>query len=327
MEENVEKFLEGIERDLPRLYLDEIVFSNEDEQRLAMINHKFYKSRNCYASNAISLLVAIRQYVSLKKINFSGNPSYHDLANLYYSLMTGNSTLANTRESKNYYSSAVSTLKNRKNPKILLLGFSTVYSLENLAALIHLSNLDNPKIIAFDINKQPLSEANVYCGTKLYNVEIEYEQGNAILSEFFEADSFDLIATHLFLTHIPDESKIRLINNVHKWLKPNSKFVDDEIIVPGTIDRNKYAKYYRTLGRHYIPPLDHSSMEKVANWMEKFGTYSIFFPYNDLDKLHRDFSKFSSLRSDHLRTRNIYSESDSLLRCPVYNITATKMRT
>ena len=107
------------------------------------------------------------------------------------------------------FASRFGRLKNRKNPKILLLGFSTVYSLENLAALIHLSNLDNPKIIDFDINKQPLSEANVYCGTKLYNVEIEYEQGNAILSEFFEADSFDLIATHLFLTHIPDESKIR----------------------------------------------------------------------------------------------------------------------
>ena len=270
-----------------------VAVSREVEQHLAYLSHAFTRyyvaPQDDIPARAQNMLASIRQKRSFLRASRLPEQSYHDAANLYYALVEGQSTLGYWKYAQEYRSTLQDLRDAGKNkPKVLLLGFSTIYSLENLAALMELQGLDEGEITAFDRNLQPLEEAQEYCGNNLFGVKILYKQGDAMALPFAE-ESFDLVASHLFFTHIPHSEKQSVLRDVYKVLKNGRIFVDDEILVPGTPDMFSYINYFRSLARGYVHASDNNTLRKIAGFMEKFARHPCFFPYCDLWTVEKDF--------------------------------------
>ncbi|GEM_PF-3942346 len=326
--EDTDYFLQRIRGNLPYVLQGDLRLGNADEQRLALLSHQEYTVIDHErflgkSETAIELLSKIRQYRAFHAA-YASNRTYHELARLYYALMSGASTLGHPYDAA-YYKKAITTMGTKDAPSVLLLGFSTIYSLENLAALLHLNGVRNPRITAFDCSEEPLDEAQKYCGSELYGAAITYKKGDALDPANFNRDMFDLIATHLFFTHISHKDKKSLTGNIHQWLKHGAAFADEEIIVPGDIDRSRYARYYRTLAQEYSPS-DHSmARRQIADMMEQFGRHSRFFPYSSLDGLVHDFRAAGfQVDSQFLMHRSMLDSGEQVMSCPVYHVRATK---
>ncbi len=327
--ESIDDFFKQIEGNLPYVLRGELDLGSDIEQRLVMISHQKVKIFDNGMMNlggseeAIRLLSILRQYRAFHAA-YSGEKTYHQLARLYYALMSGRSTLGHPGDADGY-KKVIETLGKKENPSVLLLGFSTIYSLENLAALMSLQGIKNPRITAFDFSQEPLVEAQKYCGSELYGSDILYKNGDALDPENFDRDNFDMIATHLFFTHIKHKDKRSLIENLHKWLKPGAVFVDEEIIVPGDIDRVRYAEYYRTLAEHHLLSDHLVTRRQIADMMAQFGRHSRFFPYGSLDKLTREFRQSGlDIDTELITYRNMLDDGGDVMSCPVYNVRATK---
>jgi len=251
------------------------------------------------------------------------NPSYHALANLYYSLKKGDKTLGNPNSSRHYVQS-FQQLKQTggSSPHVLLLGFSTNYSLENLAAILHLVGFSDSQITALDLSEEPLSTARETVGNKLYSSQIEYVQADATRQLSFQPESFDSIVTHLFFTHIPHSLKRVVIANIERLLKPESDFVNQEIILPPDIDMDKLVSYFRNLAGSYHGPEHHKT--EISNWMQRFGSHPILaFPTRSV--LREEFA-FANLQLNIERedTTNVYERGNQMVKLDTIDFIARK---
>lgn len=250
-------------------------------------------------------------------------PSYHALANLYYSLKKGDKTLGNSDSSRHYVQS-FQGLKGTgiTSPHVLLLGFSTNYSLENLAAILHLVGFSESRITALDRSEEPLTVAREAFGNKLYSSSIEYVQADATRPLSFHPESFDSIVTHLFFTHIPHPLKRAVIANIERLLKPERNFVDQEIILPSDIDMGKLVSYFRTLAGSYHGPEHHQV--QISRWMHEFGSHPILaFPTRSAWR--EDFSSAHlQLSIEREDTTNVYEQGNVMVKLETIDFIARK---
>ncbi|MBI5399174.1 class I SAM-dependent methyltransferase [Candidatus Saganbacteria bacterium] len=154
--------------------------------------------------------------------------------------------------------------------------FTTIYSLENLGAILSLVGFKNATIVALDISASPLEKARAHFGRTVFGFPVEYVQGDALALPF-DNDSFDLVTTHLFMTHIADQRKNQVLAEAGRVLRRDREFIDEEIVVPPGTDLDKYKWFYATLADEF--PGTPEQKAKVAQYMVELGAYSEFYPY------------------------------------------------
>ncbi|MBI5392924.1 class I SAM-dependent methyltransferase [Candidatus Woesearchaeota archaeon] len=257
---------------------------------------------------------------------------YHVLAFLYYTLMHGQSTLGHYDTAERSYVSALRELRNQgiSSPRVLLLGFSSIYSLENLAAMLHLVGFKQSNILAIDKMAHPLNAGKSYYGNKLFNSTITYIQQDILadqLEDRIAETQFDLIATHLFFTHFPDAQKKLVWKKISQLLSPNGIFADEEIFVNGRINRQAYNDYFRTLTNDYKPDAtDPSTLLNISDYLYQFGSAGPFNPYYSISYVSYDAQKEAGLRIQmpFLSTRNIWAAGGGVVTADMHAIHARK---
>ena len=303
------------------------------EQHLAYLTHAprghNFEDSSVQSHTAAEALAKIRQKRAYLTASQMRSPGYHELANLYYALMIGRSTLGCYDDSRQLrlFRGVAGMLQEqgRKHPRVLLLGFSTVYSLENLAALLDLNGLETADIMAFDKSSTPLRDAQLYCNEQLYDKTISYWQGEAQQLPFPD-DSFDLIATHLFFTHIPDGEKRQVIREVHRTLKTDGFFVDQELLVPAHFEKEEYVRAFRGIAGRYLHSDDNRYIKKtIASLMIQFASHHHFFPYHTMLDIERDFEAENfPAELQFAESRPIYTSNNCLVHWDAFNIKSQK---
>lgn len=268
------------------------------------------------------ILGNMRARAALSAIGQNKDPDYHSLAYLYYALRFGEATLGSESNAETLIKS-LRILKgmNIHTPKVLVLGFSSIYALENLGALLYLVGFKNAEIIAIDLSEKPIFQAKQHFGQRVFGYKVRYEQANA-LDLPFEDETFDLVCTHLFMTHIEDAEKPKVYSESRRVLRPGMIFADEEIAVPPNIDREKYKWFYTVLANNYP---DHLETERVRQLMLKFGGWSTFFPYVGKPSLEKDIAQAGFgggiISTD---TRTLYHEGDTAIKADCCQIIARK---
>jgi ubiquinone/menaquinone biosynthesis C-methylase UbiE len=250
--------------------------------------------------------------------------SYHALANLYYALQGGENTLGHPL-SNGVYVDGIRNLREQgiSNPKVLLLGFSSNYCIENLAAMFHLIGFKKSKIIAFDKSNEPLDHSKKTFGESLFSTKLEYKQGNALVLPF-EEEEFDAVVTHFFFTHIKTEDRTQLLNGIYRVLKPQRKFLNQEILIPETVNMDQFASYFRTLATSYEPSSNHSIRSQIGNFMHKFGSFPVH-AFTDKQQLKAEFSQGKFLiETEEYGGATLYTENGARMRAEKVSIMATK---
>ncbi len=325
-------------------YMHEIALDATVEKELVLLSHAFNTSNLSIAVSAQELLGNIRQEKAFRQCfnsssqksqasysySSSAKPSYHDLAFLYYTLMHGQSTLGHHRTAEPGYVAAMREFRKNgiETPQVLLLGFSSIYSLENLAAMLYLVGFKQSEITAIDKMQQPIEEAKKYCGEQLYNSKINYQQvdiNNTELIKKITQNHFDLVATHLFFTHFPSQQKAAVWQKAKELLKSGGEFVDEELIAPGKVDRDAFNDYFRTLAKEYYPSKQSDCqnkseiLRKISDLMFDFGSQGPFHPYYSLSEAYAHASQFGlQLNPQFLCTRNIFDTSGGLIDASMY---------
>ncbi|MDD5593239.1 MAG: class I SAM-dependent methyltransferase, partial [Candidatus Margulisbacteria bacterium] len=204
-------------------------------------------------------------------------------------------------------------------PKILVLGFSSIYSLENIGAIISLVGFKNASIVALDLSSSPLEKAMAHFGQAVFGSPIEYVKGDA-LSLPFDSESFDLVATHLFMTHIADQHKGEVVAEAGRVLRPDREFIDEEIVVPPETDRERYKWFYATLADYF--PGTAEQKTRAGKYMVELGSYSVFYPYVSKNSLTANFNRHGlEARLGDKEDRPLYAGTYADL----YQITARKI--
>jgi len=301
-------------------FINQIALGSNLEQELVLLTYTVpQNSLEIYANTIQDLLGNIRQERAYnacqRKYDFEGNPrsqpSYHDLAFLYYTLMHGQSSLGHFTNATTYVEPLQKLKQNNVvNPRVLLLGFSSLYSLENLAAILYNVGFKQSTIMAFDKEKQPLYEANKYYGTKLFNSNIEYYQGNVFDVAF--KSKFDFIATHLFFTHISEKQKLEVWMKVNSMLGDGGTFADEELFVPLDIDRN-------------YPSKEQAIKYNVSNLMYEFASQGPFNPYSHKSQILSHANSVGlQLRMPLLQYKNMYGSDNQIITAVMHSIIADK---
>ncbi|MFA4967360.1 MAG: methyltransferase domain-containing protein [Candidatus Margulisiibacteriota bacterium] len=259
---------------------------------LILASHQFKSFGLCGTSGmptAQQILTFFRAPGALAAIENKEKHDYHDLAFLYNALRFGDSTLGAGKNSRTI-ANALRRLKARavSEPKILVLGFSSIYSLENIGAILSLVGFKNASLVALDISSSPLEKARTHFGQTIFGFPIEYVKGDA-LSLPFDSESFDLVATHLFMTHIADQHKDRVVAEAERVLKPGRELIDEEIVVPPETDRERYKWFYATLADYF--PGTAEQKTRVEKYMVEIGSYPVFYPYVSKNSLAANFNR------------------------------------
>lgn len=269
---------------------------------------------------AQQLLTFFRAPGALATIENTEKHDYHDLAFLYYALRFGDSTLGAGKNSKTI-ALALQRLRAKavSSPKILVLGFSSIYSLENIGAILSLVGFKSASIVALDISSSPLEKARAHFGDSVFGFPMEYVRGDALALPF-DKDSFDLVATHLFMTHIADQKKGDVVAEARRVLRPDGEFVDEEIVVPPGTDRERYRWFYATLAEQFSGTS--AQKVKVVNYMVEMGSYSVFYPYGSFESLAANFNGHGfEARLGGKEERKLYANAYAYL----YQISARKI--
>ena len=328
---DAEEFLKSIRKN----HVSTLPFSIE--RKLTLLTHELEKKSRTWttddrhrahsiASLCNEKLAHIRQWRVFEKLEDKTDPTYHDLANLYYALREGQSTLGYYDAENSGYAEAVQALAKRrlKRPRVLLLGFSTVYSLENIAAMMHLEEMEGAEIVAFDLETQPLEEAQEYCGGELYGIKVTYMQGDAT-QNVLKPNSFDLAVTHLFFTHIPHDQKPAVIRETKKLLKKRGMFVDNELMIPGTMPKDSFVAFFRTLAEQYVHDGTWSTRQRLGDLMVQFAKHDHFFPYEDIGQLRRDFAAEGFALDDRaIHAQPVYARGETIVYSTMYALQASK---
>ena len=207
-------------------------------------------------------------YLKLKE---AVTPNYHDIAYLYYALMFGSSTLGGKYNNKTI-AEALRYVKNRQiySPRILILGFASIYCLENIGALLYLVGFKNADIVGLDLSCAPIKQGRQYFGDRIFGYPIEYLQGDGRALPFKD-NVFDMIATNRLLHHLNEYGKYNLLKSIRRVLKPGAEFVDEEAIVEGEINLDDYYKSYRELAGNFGGSDEERA--EVADYLENFPRF------------------------------------------------------
>ncbi|OGC03582.1 hypothetical protein A3H38_05280 [candidate division WOR-1 bacterium RIFCSPLOWO2_02_FULL_46_20] len=256
---------------------------------LILTSHQFRSfGSGAQTPTAQQIISYFRARGALKAAEASYGNDYHDLAYLYYVASFGVSTLGADKNSLTI-ANALRNLKLRQifAPIILVLGFSSIYSLENLGAILQLVGFKNAAIVALDISDSPIKKAQEHFGDSVFGFPIDYVKGDA-LDLHFADDTFNLVMTHLFLAHIDDRLKGKVFTEARRVLAAGGEFIDEEIVMPKRFDQDQYQSFYATLGDEF--PGSSDDKYRVRQHMWRFGGHSIFYPYTDERALKNDIT-------------------------------------
>lgn len=292
------------------------------ERDLILLAHQFpmygrYPAGNYPASSAI--LSKVRARRALGRVR--RRESYHTLANLYYALKYGSGTMASDNHAWNV-TNALMAMKKRMvtRPRVLVLGFSTNFSIENVAAILRLVGFKTAEISAIDIAREPLQFARESYPKSIFGFPIRYRLADARALPF-ENQGFDLVVTHLLLTHLKHEDKQRVLQEIRTVLGPNAEFVDEEIVAQHGFNIARYRSFYRTLGENY--PGSSAEKDHVGNLMVKLGSHPHFYPYERRADLETDL-RSAGLEFDFplIDERKAYEGRDTIIKFDRYQIRA-----
>ncbi len=281
-QDDLRRMASDVEVDFHRGRFQDFYKSVDLQKELALLSHRFSSSQAEQVQSSLSLL---RQQGALQMADGAlvGKDAYHRAALVYYTLQRGASTLGYPGGTA-IFKRAITDLHDKliENPRVLLLGFSTIYSLENLAAMLHVADVKNPTICAFDFNENPLEIAQKYCGNELYGVKIEYRQGNILHRLGIDENIWDMVATHLFFTHIRSYDKSEVICKIQRGLKHGAHFVDEELCVNSNVKPN-LLPYFLSLVNSYKGEMSNARRD-LMSCMQTFANHDHFYPFeSDLD--------------------------------------------
>ena len=305
------------------------------EKELVLLTHTYEGCQN-YVGDIQRSLADFRQkraylqcQVSQQQVTAGKIPSipYHHLAFLYYTLMHGQSSLGHYMTAQKSYVAPLQELKSEgiTSPKVLLLGFSSIFSLENLAAMLHLVGFKQSTIVALDKSEHPLEAGTSYSGKKLFSSDIEYVQQDILadkLDSKIALNSFDFIATHLFFTHFQGAQKKYVWERISQLLSPQGIFADEEIVVNGRIDRQAYNNYFKTLAGDYKHSDNRFTRQSIEHFMYIFGSTGPFNPYNTTHNILNDAQM--ELNMPFLCSRNIWAAGGGIITADMHAIHAKK---
>ena len=216
------------------------------ERELVLLSHQFASDQPIMmmAQAALGTLRSIEAFFVNRALHdeevyfvnwvprYSGAPflNYHALAFFYYALQHGMNTLGAPTRSQ----LLVDELRNLRKrgvvaPRIACVGFATCYSIENLAALIHLAGFRQGKIVAIDLAREPIVQTRQRYGNRFLSVEIEYARADAAALPLPDK-CVDLAVSHLLFLNTLDRA--RILGEIRRSLVSGAHFVDEECSVP-----------------------------------------------------------------------------------------------
>ncbi len=216
------------------------------------------------------------------------NHKYHDWALVYYAAIFGSATHG-AGEHGNALRVSLRRLLDRGiyRPKILILGFSSIYSIENIASIAHLVGFKGAEIFALDVEARPLKLAQEQFPISILDYPIKYiqEDGRSMTA----ADgTYDLVITHRLLTHLPDTEKGAIYKEAARVLRQGADFLDEEPFVNTSIDWDRYRRgdWVDWLLDEYKGPARFRNFIQTS--LKSFAQYSVFYPYREPGQMERD---------------------------------------
>jgi ubiquinone/menaquinone biosynthesis C-methylase UbiE len=91
------------------------------------------------------------------------------------------------------------------------------------AAMRHLRPLCRERVVGVDLSQGMLDEARRRLAKAPGTAALEFVRGDALALPWHE--EFDLVTSYGAFGHIPEEDEPRLVENVHRVLKPGGRFV------------------------------------------------------------------------------------------------------
>ncbi|MBI5399173.1 class I SAM-dependent methyltransferase [Candidatus Saganbacteria bacterium] len=122
----------------------------------------------------------------------------------------------------------------------------------------------------------PLTMAKEEFGGKICGYPISYVKGDARELPFANS-SFDLVATHLFLGHFPNNEKKCVLEEAYRVLQKGRDFVDAEIVVEQWFDKAEYIKTFAELGKKFKGTSN--ERKRAGDYLKKFASFFPFYPY------------------------------------------------
>lgn len=208
---------------------------------------------------------------------------YHALAYLYVALTCGEDSVGDFQQGV-LLATSLRALRSAgvQDPTILLVGFSTVYAIEHLCAIINLIGFRRATVVAMNIAPYPIRAAEAVAPHDLYGVRLRYlQQDAAAIAGAF--DSFHMVVTHRLFGSLTGSMSSRVLKEVVRVLRPGGVLIGSEIVSSVSVQGDALVDGCASFADRYFGNEVHR--DALTELLREFGRQTPFNPFPTLEAL------------------------------------------